>query len=191
VRELKSDISNEELFQHIKENNSNALKELFFRFNKNLCYFVFSYVKDSLASEDIVSDIFIDFWEKRDRIVITGKVKMYLYTAARNKALNYKRDNSIQFENLDAADRLTLKMNDNPENKLNYEELKKILDGLVDTLPEKRRLIFQMRRFDGMTHDEIAEILNISKNTVKNQMVKAIEFLNTQYPRLKKIFPLG
>jgi len=191
LKTLSPDISNEELIQRIKENNSIALKALFLRFNKNLCYFVFSYVKDSQVSEDIVSEIFISLWEKREKLFITGKVKLYLYTSARNKALNYKRDSKLNFENLDSADRIMLKMIDNPEDKLNYEELKNILDGLIDSLPEKRRLIFQMRRFDGLTHDEIAEILNISKNTVKNQMVKAIQFLNAQYPRLKKIYPIG
>lgn len=77
-----------------------------------------------------------------------------------------------------------------PDDKVNYDELKNIIDGLIDSLPEKRKLIFQMSRFDELSYKEIAEILTISESTVKNQMIKAIRFLNTQKSYLKQIYPM-
>jgi RNA polymerase sigma-70 factor, ECF subfamily len=152
----------------------------------NLCYFAYNYVKDRQISEDIISDMFMNLWEKRKSIVITGGVKPYLYTSVKNRSLNYLRNNRIHFEMLDSVDQLTLTMLGNPEEKVNYDELKNVIDGLIDSLPGKRKLIFQMSRFDELTYKEIAEILSISESTVKNQMMKAVQFMNAHYPVLKR-----
>lgn len=133
--------------------------------------------------------MFINVWEKRKSIQITGFVKPYLYTSVKNRALNYLRDNRLYIDQLDSVDQLTLTMLGNSDDKINYDELKNVIDGLIDSLPEKRRLIFKMNRFDELTYKEIADILSISESTVKNQMMKAVRFLNTQYPILKRIFP--
>jgi RNA polymerase sigma-70 factor (ECF subfamily) len=66
-----------------------------------------------------------------------------------------------------------------------YEELKDDIDTLLRQLPEKRRIIFCMNRFDGLSYKEIAEILSISIHTVQNQMVAAVKFLIDQQPRYK------
>lgn len=182
-------LSDEELFKLVKCDNSNALKILFKRFYQNLCYFSFSYVKDQQISEEVVADIFINLWEKRDKINIDVKVKSYLYTAVKNRSLNYLRDNKIHTEKLDMVDQIALTMINRTDDNINYEDLKKVIDNLIDSLPEKRKLIFQMNRFDELSYSEIAEILSISVSTVKNQMLKAVQFMNLSYPALKKIFP--
>jgi len=187
---LNKDLNDEELFKQIRNNNSNALKLLFTRYYENLCYFAFSFVKDQQISKEVVSDIFINIWEKRKKIIITNKVKTYLYTAVKNQSLNYLRKNRIQFESLDAVDRIMLKMNAGADDQLNYEELKNLIDHLIDQLPEKRKLIFQMNKFDELSYQEIANILSISISTVRNQMMKAVKFLNSQYPLLKRIISI-
>lgn len=182
-------LNDEELFKLVKENNSNALKALFLKYYENLCYFSYSYVKDQITAEEAVSDIFVNLWEKRKRIVITGNLKTYLYTSVRNQSLNYVRRNKLQSEKLDSVDQIIFSVNDGPEDKVNYDDLRKIIDGLIDNLPEKRKLIFQMNKFDELSYKEIAEILSISESTVKNQMMKAVQYLNTQYPLLRVIYP--
>lgn len=186
----KHNISDEELFQFIKKDNSNALKILFSKYYENLCYFAFSFVKEKQLSEEVVSDIFITIWEKRKKIIITGKVKSYLYTAVKNQSLNYLRKNKIHFEQLDAVDQLMLTVQTKADDQVNYDELKNVIDGLIDKLPGKRKLIFEMNKFDELSYQEIADILSISVSTVRNQMIKAVKFLNNQYPTLKKIIPL-
>lgn len=183
-------ITDEELFLLVKKDNSNALKMLFKKYYENLCFFSYSFVKDRYASQEVVSDIFIILWEKRKRIIITGKIKSYLYAAVKNQSLNYIRKNRIHFESIDEVDRLLLTVQDNSDDIVNYEELQKIIDGVIDKLPEKRKLIFQMNKFDELSYEEIANILTISVSTVRNQMIKAVKFLNNQYPALKKIISL-
>lgn len=155
-----------------------------------MCYFSFNYVKDPEAGEDIVSEMFFNLWEKRKHLLITGKVKPYLYTSVKNRSLNYLRNNKYNKTDIDSVDQITLTMLSQPDDKVNYDDLKHAIDAIIDSLPEKRKLIFQMSRFDELTYKQIAEILLISESTVKNQMMKAVRFLDENYPRLRKIYPI-
>lgn len=187
--DYNTNMSDEELFKLVKNSNSNALKVLFKKYYQNLCYFSISYVKEKQIAEEVVADIFINLWEKRSKLNITAKVKPYLYTSVRNQSLNYIRSNKLHAEKLDAVDEITLTMINGPDDNLHYNDLKTLIDKLIDTLPEKRKLIFQMNRFDELSYDEIAEILSISGSTVRNQMVKAIQQMNSNYPVLRKFYP--
>lgn len=181
--------SDEELFQLIKKDNSNALKILFTRYYEKLCYFVFGFVKEENSSKELVADVFIIIWEKRKKIVIDRKVKSYIYTTAKNLSLNHLRKNKIHFERIDEVDQLMITMQDYPDGSVNYKELKNVIDSLIDKLPEKRKLIFRMNKFDELKYEEIAEILGIAVSTVRNQMIQAIKYMSSQYPALKKIIP--
>lgn len=186
----KSDISDEELFSLLKKDNSNALKLLFSRYYENLCYFAFTYLKDRQVAEEAVLDVFTKIWEKRKNIEIIGKLKTYLYTAVKNQSLNYLQKNKVFLERLDEVDRLLVIGQANADDLLYYEELKQKIDELINQLPEKRKLILKMNKYDGLSYAEIAEILSVSVSTVKNQMVKAVKYLNENYPALKKFISL-
>jgi RNA polymerase sigma-70 factor, ECF subfamily len=186
----KSDISDEELFDLMKKDNSNALKLLFSRHYENLCYFAFTYLKERSVAEEAALDVFANVWEKRKNIVITGKVKTYFYTAVKNYSLNYLQKNRVFFERLDDVDRLLIGSQPGADDPVYYEELKQEIDKLIDRLPEKRKLIFKMNKYDGLSYQEIASILSISVSTVKNQMIKAVKHLNSNFPALKKIISL-
>lgn len=190
LKEITCNYNDEELFQLIKDNNVNALRILFKRYYANLCYFSYNYVKDPDAGEDIVSEMFFNLWEKRKHLVINCKVKPYLYTSVKNRSLNYLRNNKFNTTNIDSVDEITLTMLSETDDKVNYDDLKHAIDAIIDSLPEKRRLIFQMSRFDELTYKEIAEILVISESTVKNQMMKAVRFLDEKYPKLRQIYPI-
>jgi len=186
----KSDISDEELFSLMKKDNSNALKLLFTRHYENLCYFSFTYVKNKQVAEEVALDIFTDLWEKRENINIEKKVKTYLYTSVKNRSLNYIQKNKVIFERLDEVDRLLISQQTNTDDLLYYEELKEQIDALIDKLPEKRKLILKMNKYDGLSYSEIADILSVSVSTVKNQMMKAVKYLDKNYPALKKFISL-
>lgn len=187
---FNNNYSDEELFQLIKVDNSNALKILFTRYYEKLCYFVYGFVKEEQSSKELVADVFIIIWEKRKKIIVDRKAKSYLYTTAKNLSLNHLRKNKIHFERIDEVDQLMIAMQDYPDGSMNYKELKNVIDSLIDKLPEKRKLIFQMNKFDELKYEEIAEILGITVSTVRNQMIQAIKFMSTQYPSLKKIILL-
>ncbi len=151
-----------------------AFEQLFRDYFKPLTAFTKKYVGDIDAAKEIVHDVFLNLWTKRDNIDVTKAVKSYLYTSAYNRSLNHLRDNkkfdkSAELEN-----------NSNTESVWNFSdhmdilELEEKINKTIESLPEKCREVFLMSRYDGLKYNEIAEKLNISVKTVETQMSKAL-----------------
>ncbi|MCX6122455.1 MAG: RNA polymerase sigma-70 factor [Ignavibacteriales bacterium] len=176
-------INDEELFQRIKSNDAQALKILFERHYSALCHFACKFVKNATLAEEAVSDVFLNIWLKKEKIELSTNLKMYLYTAVKNQSLNYLKKNKIHLEGIETVVKENITSDLRADKFIVYEESKNAIDNLLQQLPEKRRIIFSMNRFDGLSYKEIAEILSISIHTVQNQMVAAVKFLIDQKPR--------
>lgn len=187
-------IKDEVLFAQLRSNDSKAFELLFKRHYKPLCRRVNTMLNDEEATEDVVQQLFIKIWESRDTLQTPDSVAAYLFTAARNRALNYiksqsrKSSNEVPLTNLhDEADNRT-------EEQMDANELQKALYAAIDALPEKRREVFVLSRFEGKSYKEIAEIMQISVKTVEAQMGKALSTLrefvkkNHNHPILIALF---
>ncbi|XWV20952.1 MAG: RNA polymerase sigma-70 factor [Prevotella sp.] len=145
-----------------------------------LCNFVFGILKDYDASEDVIQELFVKFWEKRDVLPNDLSIKSYMYRAARNMALNHLKHFDIKkefniFNKASISD--TEQCVDNPAET---SELQEMIFQAVNELPTERKKIFLMSREDGLKYKEIAAELNISVKTVENQMGKALSTLRTE-----------
>ncbi|MGD0036099.1 MAG: RNA polymerase sigma-70 factor [Bacteroidota bacterium] len=178
-------IIDEELFQRIKSDDTKALKILFEKYFSVLCCFAFKFVKTTNLAEEVVSDVFLRIWLKKEKIEIKTNLKTYLYTAVRNQSLNCLKKNKIHLEEIDTVVKENKISDLNADKLIAYEELKDDIEALLQRLPEKRQIIFKLNRIDGLSYKEIAEILSISVYTVQNQMVAAIKFLTDQHRRYK------
>ncbi|MDP2035858.1 MAG: RNA polymerase sigma-70 factor [Ignavibacteria bacterium] len=183
-------ITDLELFQRIKESDPAALKILFERYFNPLCYFSFQIVKSIELSEETVSDVFAELWIKRSRINIQTSFKSYLYTAVKNRSINYYKQEKRISEPLDPNQLHLITSQTETDQLVNQQDLEKYIEELLNKLPEKRGLIFRMNRIDGLSYQEIADILSISIHTVQNQMIKAVKFMAEQFPRIKKLFSI-
>jgi RNA polymerase sigma-70 factor (ECF subfamily) len=173
-------ISDEELIQRIKDDDAKALIILFERYFSALCRFACRFVKNANLAEEVVSDVFLNIWLKKEKIQIKINLKTYLYTAVRNQSLNYVKKNKIYLEEIETVVKENKISDLDADKSITYEELKNEIDILLQQLPEKRQVIFKMNRIDGLSYKEIAEILSISIHTVQNQMVAAVKFLTVQ-----------
>jgi len=153
---------------------------LFKQYYEPLCNFVFGMVKDYDASEDVIQELFVKLWEKRNDFSDDISVKAYLYRAARNMALNQIRHFGIKKDfNLFNQ----MKVSDAEQgigNPAETSELQQMIAQAVNELPPERKKIFLMSREDGLKYKEIAGELNISIKTVENQMGKALSTLRTE-----------
>ncbi|MDP3580978.1 MAG: RNA polymerase sigma-70 factor [Ignavibacteria bacterium] len=183
-------ISDLELFQKIKESDPAALKILFERYFNPLCYFSFQIVKSTELAEETVSDVFAELWIKRSRINIQTSFKSYLYTAVKNRSINYYKQEKRLSEPIEPNQLHLITSQTETDQLVNRQDLEKHIEELLCKLPEKRGLIFRMNRIDGLTYQEIADILSISIHTVQNQMIKAVKFMAEQLPRIKKLFSI-
>lgn len=142
-----------------------------------LCNFAKQYVNDADTAQDICQKVFIALWEKRDNLDSSPSVKSYLFTAVKNRCLNYIRDNKkyrSKVLDLDCGD---FDLVEKEEDLFGENELKSKIGAALNTLPEKCRMVFEMSRFQNMKYREIAEELNISQKTVEAHMSKAMKML--------------
>ncbi len=174
--------SDEELFNRMKNGDPNALKALFIRYYSILCRFAFSFVKSVSNAEEAVSDVFLHVWLKKGDIQIRSNLKTYLYSAVRNQSINYLRHRGDRFfEDIETAGAENVTSDLHADSIISYHELKDNVEALLRQLPEKRQIIFRMNRMDGLSYQEIADILSISVHTVQNQMTAAVKFISQKH----------
>lgn len=156
--------------------DSKAEFEIIFRqYYEGLCRYARTWIQDSDESEEIVQNVFVKLWEKRDKIQIDTSLKSYLYKSVYHASLNLIKHKKVKEEYLHMNDR----QEKHSEILSNHaiKELEGRIEKALLELPEQCRLIFSMSRFQELKYREIADILNISVKTVENQMGKALKLM--------------
>ncbi len=162
-----------------KNSDQQAFKELYLAYFDRLFKFSFSILHSTEFAEEAVNDVFLNIWQKRGSLKNINSLNNYLFISTKNTSFNYlskfrkERNTSlddvlVRFE----TDELT------PETALFTAELRNEIEMAINQLPPKTKLVFQMAKIEGMKYKEIAEILNISVNTIDNHIATAIKKLS-------------
>lgn len=165
----------QELTNLLRQNPEVALEYLFQNYYTLVSQIIFRIVPHRSTTEDLAQEVFYELWRKRKHLVFTTSPEAYLKKSARNKSLNYLRDQRWYLQ--DAP--LPILPDQRPPitQEMAADELQREVDHLIDQLPERCRLIFVLSRFHDMTYQEIADDLGISRKTVENQLSKALRQL--------------
>jgi len=142
------------------------------------------YTHDEAAAKDVVQDCFVKLWNTRRRINPERSLKSYLYTMVRNRALNVIRGQ----EGLEVCHQLAnaQSVDDEAEYMENSQpELHDCIMQWIDQLPGRQKEAFELSRFEGLDHQEISEVMDISPKTVNNHIVAALSFLKERYSNHK------
>ncbi|MBD0401058.1 RNA polymerase sigma-70 factor [Flammeovirga sp. EKP202] len=145
-----------------------------------LCAFANTFLKDIQASEDVVHDILFKLWENRETIQIDISIEAYLYRAVRNKSLNVIRHIEVKEQYKSYNEEAINDASQHEVDTMESSELDLKIRESIDSLPEKRKEIFQLSRFEGLRYAEISKKLNISVKTVENQMSSALKYLRSE-----------
>jgi RNA polymerase sigma-70 factor (family 1) len=174
--ELFDSVSMQLLQQQVAAGDESAFRKIFDCFAPRLKQFAFALVKTNDAATEITNEIFVKLWRNRENMPGILNLKVYLYTAAKNTSLNYLSRKAHQ-QITEPFDYINIELKDEqcPEQLMITAEIfKNILDA-VDDLPPRCKMIFKLVREDGLKYKEVAEILNVSVNTVDAQMVIAVK----------------
>lgn len=161
----------------LKRGDKSIFEEVYREYYIPLCYYSLKYVESIEDSEEIVQDLFLKLWEKHDELEINSSLKAYLYRAVQNYALNYLNRKKTKEKYVLQHEWKSPNTTDSGLHQLEVDELRLILRHALLKLPEKRRRIFELSRFDGMKYGKIALKLSISVKTVETQMTKALKYL--------------
>lgn len=164
-------------------NTPKEFEEIFNEYWEVLYRAAYLRVKDQTITEDIIQEIFIDFWQRRKVIVIKTSLKAYLLTAVKYKVIKYFAHSDLHLQNTRDHEQIATYDYDN----LEFKDLYDALEIAIIKLSPRCQLIFRMSRIEGFSTDEIASQLKISSQTVHNQLSKSLGIVRKE---LKHLTPL-
>jgi len=169
--------SDEDLMDAIGRGHSAALDLLLARYWSDLVSFVAGFLNSRDDAQDIVQDSFMTLWEKRERWEPRGSVRSYLYRIAKNQALNEARAIRVRQNRSGDVSSVMERTPATPAEHFHEIRVQELVENAVARLPTRRREIFILARYHGLSYSDIAEALDISPQTVANQMSRALATL--------------
>ncbi|MGI9542494.1 MAG: RNA polymerase sigma-70 factor [Cyclobacteriaceae bacterium] len=179
--------SDQEIVVLLSKDDRDIFEYLFRHYYTALNRFSLKYVRSEELAEEVVQEVFLYIWEKRHTLKITSSLNAYLYAAVRNRSISQI---NAQLTRLRINEEFKAEVTTDPkiEKQIDQPMLKQLVATGIQNLPERCRIIFSLSRNSGMTYQEIAEELNLSKKTVEAQMGIALKklriYLNTHWDKI-------
>jgi len=174
----KDPYTDAELLVLLKENNPKAFTEIYNRYWDKLYVVAGNKLGDLFQAQEIVQEIFLDLWRRREKLSVIENLNAYLATALKYKVINFRHKRTVEQKYVDhakQADEQSYSM----ENYLQFEELKSKLERLVAKLPEKCQMVYKLSREEGLSQKEIAKKLEITEKTVEAHLTRALKSLKS------------
>lgn len=156
----------------LKVHDNEAFEALYRKYWKKLFDFATIKTGDADVAEEIIQELFVTLWEKRETLQIIN-LQSYLFTSVRNRVIDHYKQKI--FDELDTVEASSV-----PDYSFFLEELEMALQAAVSGLPDKTRAIFLLNRFEGKTAREISQELNLPERTVEYHITQALRTLKTQ-----------
>ncbi|WP_239063409.1 RNA polymerase sigma-70 factor [Bacteroides sp. 51] len=177
------------------DENRNSFEEVYISYFSKMKHFAREYVVSDEDAENIVQDVFLELWERKELLNMPINLIAYLFTAIKNRCIDLLRRKVMIRETADKLQEehlLTLRMKYYSleafdQNLFQEKDIEQILSEAINNLPEKCREIFVKSKIEGKKQKEIAAELNVSINTIETQMGIAYKKLKTE---LKDYLPL-
>ncbi|MCG8310216.1 MAG: RNA polymerase sigma-70 factor [Cytophagales bacterium] len=169
------------LLKRLRRGDSSAFEVLFNTYKNRLYAFAFKFVKSEDLACDILHEVFLKVWEKRKKINPDLNFNSYLHTICKHTVYNFLKKASRKEELKLEIINSTLEKRNFVEEDLYFQQYEKMASDAINQLPPRRKEVFQLCKMDGKSYDETASSLGISKNAVKDHMVKASKFIKRYF----------
>lgn len=169
--------SEAELIALMKKGRREAFNEIYDRYWLKLYVAAFKRLKSKDDAKDIVQDLFISLWMKRDTLTINSSLSSYLFTAVKYKVINHIQANQVKKNHLNSLTDAVVDYDNSTHEQISRNDLEVFIESKVARLSPKVKEVFQLSRKENLSINEIAERLHTSDQTVKNQLSKALKIL--------------
>lgn len=170
----------------LNNGDQRGMDYIFQAYHKKIYFFVIKLGMSNAIAEELVQDVFVKVWNSKQYIKESGNIQSYIYTIAKNVVIDeYKR----QVKRKAAEDYQIHLMNpsNDTERRVEYNELKSTIGKILEKLPEKRRMVFEMSRFEGKKNREIAEEMGISIKTVETHLTLALQTFKSSLKNVEAV----
>jgi len=185
---IKSHHNEEELLEKLAEGDECAFEQLYLIYSPKIYGKILQLVKQVAIAEEVLQDVFVKIWEKREMLDNQKSFKSFLYTIAKNLVVDLFRRAALDRQMLEKF------IVDNTEFYNPFEtvddpetESKAIVQSALDILPPQRKKIYTMVKLEGKSYDEVSELLDISASTINDHVVKATKSLKAHFDRNDKL----
>lgn len=178
-----------DLLLRLRQGDKRTFEKLYFNYSKPLYWKLLKMVRIEEVADDLLQDLFIRIWDRREQIDPTQPFKVYLYRIATHMVYDhYRREGRKavmqQYIKSDSSE-ISLET----EQSLALRQSQSLIQAAIEQLPPQRKQAFILCRMEGKSHQQAAEIMQISPNTVHNHLTKATEYVK-RYVTVAESLPL-
>lgn len=178
-------VEEKQVITQVVTGDLNTFEMVFRDYYKPLVRYGSTFLKDSDEAEDVVQQVFVSLWEKKEQLAIHTSIRAVLYKSVQNACLN--KIKHLKVRTVYAEDLKATAVHDDSSDPVQVNELNERIQVAVENMPEQCGRIFKMSRFEQLRYQEIADQLGLSVKTVENQMGKALKIVREE---LKDYLPL-
>lgn len=161
----------------MKSGEIEAFDALYWHYQHSVYRNIFQLIKDEASAEDMLQEVFISLWEKRESIDSARSLGGWLFISSYNRAINFlKKKNRERVASLLVAELFTESSQEETLKEMRMQELEKA----IENLPQQKQRVFQLCKVQGLSYAETASILQISKHTVKEHVSGAMSIIRDQ-----------
>ncbi len=168
--------------------NTQYFESVFKEYFNPLVNFVNKYLKNFENSRDVVQMTFLKLWENRVHLEVRTSVKSYIYQTTKNTMIDYLRKKNHLPEMKEIESIVLSELADNDEDSLNPYIVRNAVEKCLQDMKPKAREIFTLHKFEGLTYEEIADFLHISKRSVEDNVGKVLKYLKEDLKNHSDIF---
>lgn len=176
------------LLKLIAEGDEFAFRKIFNHYKDKLFNYTYRITDNEGLAEEIVMDAFLKIWCNREDLVYINRFDSYLYTIIRNRAFSAIKRRAQETLIITRLSNISSEYQECTEETVVYNEYQYILKRAINKLPPQQKLVYSMSREEGLKYEEIADQLNLSKNTVKAHLKKALNTLRLVVSNLLVLF---
>ncbi|MGQ8338230.1 RNA polymerase sigma-70 factor [Sunxiuqinia sp. A32] len=177
--QITQEIDDNKLAKLVNKGSKDAFAQLYNRYSGRINRFACGYLKSDHEAEELVQDVFLKIWNKRESLDGSQNVKAFIFKIAVNTIYDFIRRKNLElaFHEFTAG---KSSASDETWDEVVYNDMLSQVRSLMAQMPEQRQKIFKLSREVGLTNDEIAEKLGLSKRTIENQLYRATAFLKKE-----------
>jgi RNA polymerase sigma-70 factor (family 1) len=162
------------LLSRIALGDKDAFRVLYARYWSTVYSIAIGWLKSPEWSQDVVQDVFFKLWDKREKLPEVEHVRSYLFIVARNEIISAFKSKSLRLGSIEHYMEILPGNYLQPDHALGLKQSEAFVHAAVEQLSPRQKLIFQLTRQEGLSHEEIANRLGLTKETVSNHATRAL-----------------
>jgi RNA polymerase sigma-70 factor (family 1) len=177
---LVASLSDNDLLALLQSGDQQAYIEIYDRYKHILQQHALKKLDDPQEVEDVLQDLFIYLWDKRESLVINTSLSGYLFTSIRNRIFNVYHKKQRESSYLGSLQEFIEHGEFSTDLLIREKELTELIEKEIDALPPRMKEVFQLSRNEGLTHKQIADLLGTSEQTVNKQIHNSLKLLRVR-----------